>query len=327
MLTELPTSPLLTNEPLITKPEKPKRRWSKKRLQLLLGGFLLLFIVGGLIIAFITSRQSQELRGKATFSGATITMTPTTINVKVGETVTINQIVNSGNDSISAAEIHILYPHQLLEYQSLTAGTFLPVILKAAVNSGNEASIILGSQPTLPQKGTGILSKLTFKALQPGTATITYANTTQVAAIGKTGSIVTPGSSASIIISAVNGSPLPSVSPSPLASPSPSSVTSPNLTPKPSASPMVTPSTVTINQGSKLVTVPALIEIDAQPQGTLPETEPEPSSLTDEQEQIEKKSELSSTKTKANDNFIANIILLIRNFFTCTLFGQECKKD
>src|SRR5437868_2011451 len=66
---------------------------------------------------------------------------PATINTTTGSTFTVNINVNTNGDSVSAADLHISYDAAALQGQSITAGTFLPVVLTPGTIGGGAAAI------------------------------------------------------------------------------------------------------------------------------------------------------------------------------------------
>jgi len=136
---------------------------------------VLISIIAGMGIAF----QAQAVNPTLTFSA------PKT-SLAINEQVAVNIIMDAKDLSVSAAELHISFPGNILQAQSITAGSFLPVTLTAGAVTTNGASIILGSQPATPVTGIGTLATITFKALTAGSAQVAFDATTQVAAVGVT---------------------------------------------------------------------------------------------------------------------------------------------
>ena len=145
---------------------------------------------------------------------------PASISTSAGNTFTVNININTNGDSVSAAELHISYDPSFLEGQSITAGSILPVVLLPGTISAGTAAITLGSQPTSPITGSGILATLTFKALKSGSTNISINNTTQTASIGKTGN--TAGSLSGVSVSIGGGSTI-APSPTPVSTSNPTS--------------------------------------------------------------------------------------------------------
>ncbi len=153
-------------------------------------------------------------------AGVDLTINPQQVTVAPGGTFTINVDMNTNNFSVSAAEVHINFDSTKLTFKSATIGTMLPVVLVGASSIGSEVSFTVGAQPTTPATGSGTLATITFQAAAASTSTISFANTTQVAAIGQTGNMVgvlTP-SQVTVAVPATP-TPVPTAAPTPAATP------------------------------------------------------------------------------------------------------------
>lgn len=161
---------------------------------------LLVIIIAGLMVSLNLAGQKQEIRKKAAGNGVILGISPATLTVAPNDTITVGITVNTGDETISAVELHLKYDAAKLEAQNIIAGSYLPVVLSAGGVGGGNASIILGSQPGIPQKGSGILASVTFKALSPSSSIIDFDSTTQVAAIGKTGNVLQSSSGSQVTV-------------------------------------------------------------------------------------------------------------------------------
>jgi len=108
----------------------------------------------------------------------------------VNQEVTISAVLDTKDMTVSAADLQMSFPKDLLEAKSIKAGKLLPVELVKGKISNNNLSITLGSQPTSPVKGKGTVATIVLKALKPGKAEISFTTGTQAAAIGETGNIL-----------------------------------------------------------------------------------------------------------------------------------------
>lgn len=198
-------------------------------------------LLAGLFAGLSATQKSQELRKKASVTGSTLSIQPAQNNVTVGDTLTISVSIDTGDDTVSAAELHINYDASKMEGQSITAGSYLPVILTSGQVGGGTASITLGSQPTDPKKGNGILATVKFKALNASSSQLTLTADTQVAAIGKAGNTMAALNPGQVTVNNVVG---PTLTPGP--------------TDIPSATPMhtLTPTVTSIPTISALCVVP-----------------------------------------------------------------------
>lgn len=181
-------------------PHKTLPSVKKSRVFISLLTFVLL--IGGLAAAVTLTGQKQEIRQRAAYTGPTLAMNPATLTKNVNETFAIGLLLHTGDETVSATRLHISYNPQFLEAQSIQAGSYLPVVLAQGAITNGQASIVLGSQPTDPKQGTGILATITFRAKSAGTSAIAYTNATQIASIGKTTNTLSGSTGANITISA-----------------------------------------------------------------------------------------------------------------------------
>lgn len=181
------------------------------RKNILLGGSLL-FLFFLLFALFLTSSQvqktaqRQELRARAA-PATTLSFSPASLIVAPNQTFTLNILINTDTNQVTATEVRVAFDNTKLQAQSLTAGTFLPVVLLPGSidQTQGKASITLGSG-TSPKQGSGILATMVFRATTPTGASPTNIVLTgsQVAAIGEPGNVITQLSPAYITIADAN---------------------------------------------------------------------------------------------------------------------------
>lgn len=206
---------------------------------------IILLILVSIPLTVYLVKQRQEIRKKAA-PATTLALSPANVTRNVGETFSLDLVVNTAENAISAAELYVIFDSNKLEGQSIMAGSFLPVVLVNGNISGGLASITLGSQPNEPKQGTGILATIAFKALAltEGTSTeVQFAANTQVAGIGEQGNVLTGTTPASITILAAEPTPTPTPTPGPTVTPTPTPPpgTTPTPTPTPTPGPTATP--------------------------------------------------------------------------------------
>lgn len=174
---------------------------------ILLGGSLL-FLFFLLFALFLTSSQiqkteeRQEIRTRA--AAATIlSFSPASLTIAPNQTFTLNILINTGTNRVTAAEIQVTFDNTKLQAQSISPGSFLTTVLLPGTidQARGKASITLGSGTT-PQQGSSTLVTLTFKATNPtgNSPTNIVLNGSQVAAIGEPGNVITQLSPAYITI-------------------------------------------------------------------------------------------------------------------------------
>lgn len=192
----------------------------------------LLVLVFGLIVTSIFVRRPQKLDTKASADLVDLSLIASSSQIEVGQVFTVNILINTHNYTVSAAELHLKFSNNL-EAISFTPTDFLPVILMPAQLENTTASLIIGSEPTNPKKGGGILANLTLKAKNLGPAIIEFDPSTQIAAIESQTDVVGDLNPVSFAVV----SPTPTLTPTPTSTPTPV----PTLTPTPTSTPMPTP--------------------------------------------------------------------------------------
>lgn len=167
-----------------------------------------------LLILFLITRQvkkveePQEIRIKAAPS-TTLSLQPPTLTKAPNEIFSLNVGINTGDNRVSAAEIHLSFDPNKLRGKEFVKDEFLPILLVngSVNNTTGHASIIVGSDPASPKQGTGGVAKITFTALATtgsNPTTVTFTDKTQVAAVGEPGNVVVNTSPASVTISNAN---------------------------------------------------------------------------------------------------------------------------
>lgn len=113
---------------------------------------------------------------------ATLSFDPSSAQVKVGETTTLQVKVNVGTSEILGVDALIEYDKNLFKVESITDGTFLTVTTK---DSGVEGKIYIAGAVESPGEsvtGSGVLASIKLKALANGTSSVRY-----VCELGETG--------------------------------------------------------------------------------------------------------------------------------------------
>ncbi|MBI5452011.1 hypothetical protein HY945_00965, partial [Candidatus Gottesmanbacteria bacterium] len=209
-------------------------------------------LVIGLIVGLKLAGTRQEIRKKAAGGGVTLSISPGDISAAINETFTVGVTVDTGDETVSAAELHLNYDQAKLEAQSITPGNFLPTeIVKGRVGDGS-ASIILGSEmvevspgqfEARPKKGSGILATIAFRTLTPSSSQINFASSTQIAAIGKSENVLQSTNPAQVTVNPPStDTPIPTpTSIPPTETPVPTNTPIPTITPVPTDIQTATP--------------------------------------------------------------------------------------
>lgn len=147
---------------------------------------VLLMLLAIPITVFLVA-QNQELRKRAV-PATTLALSPATVNSKVGETFSLEAKIDTGENQVISAEIHLAFDPEKLEAESITNGALFPnVLTSGAVNSGT-ATISVGAPNTSqPVTGTGTAVVVRFKALTTTETPVSvrFASTTFVGGLGE----------------------------------------------------------------------------------------------------------------------------------------------
>lgn len=218
-----------------------------------------LFILGFLLLAILLTlklvEQRQEVRRRAE-AATTLSFTPAQTAVDVGDEIVLTVEIDTGTNQVTAADLTVLYDTAYLEGLDIKKDNYLPVVLTAGTIGGGQAHIVVGATPSQPQMGQGTLATLKFRALVPVTETqVVFDTTTQVAAIGEIGNVLTSSSPARIRIGQILPSPTPTLTPTPTpgasptnASPTPSPLSDPCLNQQPAIPTGLTAATLSTSQ-------------------------------------------------------------------------------
>jgi hypothetical protein len=188
---------------------------------------LTIILIITLPLVIYSVQKSQELRKKAAPSTSAL-FSPSTKTVKPGDEFSLDILIDTGSNSVTAAKLQIAYDPEQLEEITLINGQFFPNILTAETKSTGIASITIGAESnTNPAKGSGIAATITFvvKNTASGITHITFSNDTFIGSLQEgSQNVLVNKSPATITIEGtiVNASVTPeiSISPSPLPTPS-----------------------------------------------------------------------------------------------------------
>ncbi len=176
----------------------------------------------GMGIVILLMKNTQDTRSRATLTGTTLALSPATKAGSIGETFSVGITMNTDTDTVSAAELHLSYDPTAIQITSFTPGTQLPVILVPETHTNGAIAVTLGTQPTSPFKGAGIVGTWTVKILATKQSSVSFTSATQVAALGKSTNAL-----ASKTGSTITGTAAGTPTPTPLSSPTPTPARSP----------------------------------------------------------------------------------------------------
>lgn len=164
--------------------------------------------------------REQEIRSQAQ-PATTVAFDPQSTQVQpikktVGETFTLNITIDTGSNNVSGAELHIQYDSAKLTALgiSIASNPFLPSVLAdGTVVPPGFAFITLGTPPSAPKQGKGVLATVTFRAASPTEGTITqvkFTTDTRVVGTSEAGNLlVSQPAPAFVAINPVSSPPTP----------------------------------------------------------------------------------------------------------------------
>lgn len=131
--------------------------------------------------------------------GVIITLSPATSQVPSGQTVSVDIQVVAGSQKVDAVQASLRFDASKLQVDSITSSTALPtVLLNPTENERGRADLAQGRlnyaagaslEPGKEPSGSFTVATVRFKALQPGTAAITFTSSpppkTEAAMAGK----------------------------------------------------------------------------------------------------------------------------------------------
>lgn len=133
-----------------------------KKLFLLLTGILVLIAIP-VTVLFIN--QNQDSRSKAA-PATTLAFSPSRVTRNVDDTFQMEVVIDTGENQVVAAELHLTYDPAVLEAQTITNGSLFPNILSSGVIESGTAEITVGAASAAqPVEGTGSVAIIRFKAL------------------------------------------------------------------------------------------------------------------------------------------------------------------
>jgi hypothetical protein len=174
---------------------------------------IVVFLIVAIPVTFFVLKQQQELRQKAA-PATTMYLTPAQKTAQVGETFTLDININTGENSIVAASIHLTFDPAKLKAQSIVNSSQFPNILSSADTSqAGKVSIAVGS-PSISQpfRGVGTMATVRFSVLQPSDTpvVINFGPESFAGSIGEGSTNALIGTTpANIIISSSGSTPTP----------------------------------------------------------------------------------------------------------------------
>lgn len=189
-----------------------------KRIVLIVVAVLILLAIP--VTVFLVSQQ-QELRKRAA-PATTLSLSPTTVEKKVGESLSLDVKIDTGDNQVVAAEISLTFDPEKLQAENITNGGLFPNILTSGSIENGTASIAVGAPNTSqPVTGVGTAAVVRFKTLAATETPVSvrFGPTTFIGGLGESSTNVLVGTTpAKITITTDAGSnkeATPSASPTP----------------------------------------------------------------------------------------------------------------
>lgn len=195
---------------------KTKVRWLEFR-ENHKADFKYLLLIIPIVATFFLAKEvqkNQSLRSRA--GSVVLSLSSNNQNPQPGETFIVAVGIDTKGASVSASDIEIKYDPTLLELVSWKAGGFLPVILLPASSSADTLTLTVGSEPTDPKSGMGVLAEATFKTKAEGQTGITFTPNTAVAAVGQQDNVVGELNPLQLTLGTIATQPPPSATETPI---------------------------------------------------------------------------------------------------------------
>jgi len=221
-------------------------------------------------------KRSQEVREKAA-PATTISFQPETKEAKVGETINLNILMDTGENSLAAVRLDIDYDQSILQPLSLSFSSLLPIILRPIdISQLGKVTGSAGVATGASISGTGQkVASLSFKVLStaPLGTTISFSSNTLAS------SATTEDESTNLIIRKNPATIIVQTEPTPT-EPAPTStpILTPTNTPAPTTSP---PGIPTITSTPKPTATPTLSQVGIGEEETInPTATPSPTTTS-----------------------------------------------
>ena len=176
----------------------------------------------------------------------------------INQEFAVNVVLDTSTKQVSAVELHINFPADKLQAVSIVKGDFLSDVLQAGATGAGTASITVGSGTT-PKTGTGTIAVVTFKAIAAGVATLSFADTTQVAAVGYSTNVLEQKISSNITLSGGAVTPTPTATFTTTPTPTQTFTPTPRPTLTPTPRPTIVPPISQVQTGPGDTTVVAIL--------------------------------------------------------------------
>lgn len=124
-----------------------------------------ILLLGAIPIGIYLVGQNQEIRKKAA-PATTLAITPATVQKNIGDAFSMEVTIDTGENQVVAAELHLIYDPIKLEMETISNGALFPNILASGSIEAGTASITVGAADVKqPIKGSGTVAVIRLKAI------------------------------------------------------------------------------------------------------------------------------------------------------------------
>lgn len=169
----------------------------------------------GLGVSVFLTQQKQDLNSKASNDPVSLSIVLDKTEVKVGDKIVANITIDSKDKKTSAAIIEVTFPENILKLDSSDLTDFLPTVLIKPTTTAGKFLVTLGSSPTDPKSGAGVLANLSFTAIDTGSAKIEFGPESAVAVIGLDTNALEKTFSGTVNVSGSSSNSTPTPTPTP----------------------------------------------------------------------------------------------------------------
>ncbi|MFA9289373.1 MAG: cohesin domain-containing protein [Weeksellaceae bacterium] len=120
-----------------------------------------------IVMMFLYATAAQAV------SAASLQFNPASSSVADEESFTVEVQVNPGTAQIAGTDIYLLYDPAFLELQTITAGSYFPLVNNIPSSGRVYISGVVANQGEF-KTGVGTVASVSFKALQTGSTTLRY---------------------------------------------------------------------------------------------------------------------------------------------------------
>jgi hypothetical protein len=182
------------------------------------------------VVWFVQQKQQKEdIRSNAA-PATTLYFNSSARSVKQGDTFTLDVTVDTGSNSISAADFIVNTDPAQIKVTGITQGSFLPNVVVPGATTDSKATMVLGSPGTSPAHGSGVLATVTFQVVGSNSSSQITFTGSRVTATGETGNVLVGTTPATITITSSGVTPTPTVTITPTATPTAGSTSTPTPT-------------------------------------------------------------------------------------------------